>query len=457
MSESDAKYITQALIDAVRGLNYDSISGDALEVARHCLLDYLGVALAGSSEPLVQMLVKVVALGDGPDGAGLIGRPERMSELNAALVNGAAAHALDYDDTHTTLMGHPTAPVMPAVLALCETNGANGKRLLESFVAGVELECRLGALLGSGHYDAGFHSTGTLGTFGAAGACAHLLGLGEDQWRMAMGLAGTQAAGLKASFGTMAKPLHAGKAASSGMLSALLAKEGFSGATGILETPQGFAVTHFGAELSANRLDRYVGKFLICDTLFKYHASCYLTHAPMDAARAIADEFGVQPESIDSVEVYVSPKLLSVCNIERPETGLEAKFSLRTTTALALLGYPTDRIDTFEDTVIREERLVSLRDRVRVIPTEGMESTQAKVIVESKGRTFERETDSGIPSRDLRAQGRLLSAKFMSLAAPVIGSSSAEALADRVLRIDEAESLDEIFGLLRNESEMARQ
>ena len=118
MSESDAKYITQALIDTVRGLSYGSISDDALEVARHCLLDYLGVALAGSSEPLVQMLVKVVAGGDGPDEAGLIGRSERVSKLNAALINGAAAHALDYDDTHTALMGHPTVPVMPGATRL---------------------------------------------------------------------------------------------------------------------------------------------------------------------------------------------------------------------------------------------------------------------------------------------------------------------------------------------------
>ena len=131
----------------------------------------------------------------------------------------------------------------------------------------------------------------------------------------------------------MAKPLHAGKAATNGLLSALLARDGFSGATDVLEAPQGFAATHAGRELSTEILERYEARFLIRETLFKYHASCYLTHAPIEAARLLANEEGFDPGSIDRVEVYVSPVLLGVCNIEEPKTGLEGKFSLRATTA----------------------------------------------------------------------------------------------------------------------------
>src|SRR5262249_45966409 len=152
----------------------------------------------------------------------------------------------DFDDTHTAMNGHPSAPVLPALLALAETGTASGERLLPALVAGVELECRLATALGPRHYAVGFHSTGPLGAFGAAAACAHLLDLDEEQWTHALGLAGTQAAGLKSGFGTMAKPLHAGRAASTGLLAALLACGGFTANPTVIEAPQGFAATHAG-------------------------------------------------------------------------------------------------------------------------------------------------------------------------------------------------------------------
>ena len=195
MSEAAERQITRALVGAVRNLRYDDLPNDAREVARHSVLDFFGVALAGAREPLVDFLVDSVAKPENASIASLIGRSERSTAVTAALVNGAAGHALDFDDAHMGMSGHPTVPVLPAVLALAEQTRANGKALLTAFVAGVELECRLGLLLGPRHYDIGFHSTGTLGTFGAAAAAAHLLGLDEPAWLHAMGLAGTQAAG----------------------------------------------------------------------------------------------------------------------------------------------------------------------------------------------------------------------------------------------------------------------
>jgi 2-methylcitrate dehydratase PrpD len=227
MAGEEHASVTRALVEAVRGIRYDEIPEEARQTAHHCLLDFLGVALAGSGEPLIDILVAEVVRGEatGKAGeAGIIGRPERATRLTAALVNGAAGHALDFDDTHTAMIGHPSGPVLPALLALGETQGADGEALLAALVAGVELECRVGTLLGGMHYAAGFHTTGTAGTFGAAAACAHLLGLDRERWLHALGLAGTQAAGLKSAFGTMAKPLHAGRAASPGVASPLSAK-----------------------------------------------------------------------------------------------------------------------------------------------------------------------------------------------------------------------------------------
>ena len=223
---------------------FDDLPPAVVEVARHCALDWFGCALAGSREPLALLLHD--ELDDGA--ATVVGLDRTARPRTAALVNGAAGHALDFDDTHTLLSGHPTAPVLPAALGLAEKLDAGGEDLLTAFVVGVEVECRVGALLAPGHYRAGWHATGTVGTLGAAAACARLLGLDGERTAHALALAATQAAGLKASFGTMAKPLHAGKAASDGLLSARLAGRGFTGNPGVLEAPQGLAAAAGGVD-----------------------------------------------------------------------------------------------------------------------------------------------------------------------------------------------------------------
>jgi len=437
---------TKTLIDSVRGLRYDELPEDAREAARHCLLDFLGCALAGSREPLVSILVAELVRGERSSEAALIGLAERASRQSAALVNGAAGHALDFDDTHMLMNGHPSVPVLPALLALAESEAASGRRLLTALVAGIELECRLGALLGTGHYDIGFHSTGTLGTFGAAAACAHLLGLDEAAWMQAIGIAGSEAAGMKSAFGTMTKPLHAGRAASAGLLAALLARGGFTSAADVLETKQGFAETHAGAPADVARLDRYAGKLVVRDTLFKYHAACYLTHAAIDTARRLSAEHAIDPATIDSVEITVAPMVLKVCNIGDPRTGLEGKFSLRATTALALLGKDTGALETYSDETINDPRLVALRDRIRIATDSALVPTRATVAVTSGRTTREGETDTGVPAIDLADQRRRLLAKFDSLAGPVVGSRRAAEIAEAALAIDR---LDDSRALLR--------
>jgi 2-methylcitrate dehydratase PrpD len=421
MSEAYERQITRALVRAVRNLRYDDLSNDAREVARHCMLDFFGVALAGAREPLVDFLVDVAAKPENASEGTLIGRSERATAVTAALVNGAAGHALDFDDAHTGMSGHPTVPVLPAALALAERTRADGKALLTAFVAGVELECRLGLLLGPRHYDIGFHSTGTLGTFGAAAAAAHLLGLDEPAWLHAMGLAGTQAAGLKSTFGSMGKPLHAGRAASTGLVSALLAKRGFTAAPNVIEVAQGFAATHAGAMGNAAALDRVAGRFLIRDTLFKYHAACYLTHAPIEAARTIRARDRVNGESVESVEVTVAPALLGVCNIQ----------------ALALLGSDTAELATYSDATMRDPALVRLRDRIRIVTDPALATTRAKVDVSTTGGRFTADADTGMPAADLSKQRARLRGKFDALAAPVLGASRAAELAEAVLSVDE--------------------
>jgi 2-methylcitrate dehydratase PrpD len=179
-------------------------------------------------------------------------------------------------------------------------------------------------------------------------------------------------------------------------------------------------------------LARYADRFLIRETLFKYHAACHLTHASIEAAGQLRERHGLDREQIGAVEVRVAPPLLDVCNIEEPKTGLEGKFSLRATTALALLGEDTSDLSTYSEAKMAEPHLVALRDRVRVIPTEGLGPMQARVRIESDGQHCEAEIDINVPASDLDAQGRRLRSKFLTLAAPVLGAARAAELSDAV-------------------------
>jgi 2-methylcitrate dehydratase PrpD len=441
MSELQTGDFQQA-VGRFRTLRLGDLPAEALAVARHCLLDWLGCALAGTREPLSAILRDEI--GGTAGEASLIGGG-RAAARDAALVNGAAGHALDFDDTHTGMGGHPTAPVLPAALALAESRGATGAALLAAFVAGLEVECRLGLYMGAEHYRLGWHSTGTLGTVGAAAAAAHLLELDETRWRQALGIAATQAAGLKASFGTMAKPLHAGNAARNGLFAAQIAARGFVGAPDAIDAPQGLAAAAANGRADAEKLHGAGDRFLIIDTLFKYHAACYLTHAGINAASSLRG--AIEPAVIESVELRVNPSLLSDCAIPEPRTGLELKFSLRGTTAMALLGVETADLASFSDAQARDAALVRLRDRVRLVTDPSLASTRAIVSVAGQGEQRRAEYDSGLPERDLGRQWQRLLAKFRGLATPIIGARAAEHVIATVATIEQADSLKELLAL----------
>jgi 2-methylcitrate dehydratase PrpD len=443
--------ITNDLVELGMSLRAEAIPERAKAVARHCVLDWFGCAIAGAREPLSEILVREIAAGERSE-ATLAGRCERTSALNAALINGAMSHALDFDDTHTLMSGHPSVPVMPAALALAERDDRDGAAFLAAVIAGIETECRLGAVMNPHHYALGFHATGTLGTFGAAAACAHLLGLDGTAWAHALALAGTQASGLKSGFGTMAKPLHAGRAAHNGLFSALAARGGYEGNAAVVEAAQGFALTHGVPEPDVERLGAYDGQFLICDTLFKYHASCYLTHAPIEAALKLRAQ-GLQASDISAVEVRASTGCIGVCDIAKPRSGLEGKFSLRATVAMTLLGDDTTDPASFSDERMQARDLREMRDRITFTPMAALLPTQATVIVHASGNQLVAEADTGKPSEDLDRQWDALSAKFFGLASPVIGKDRAARLQAAVANIKSTSSMREIVALARPEGD----
>ena len=429
--------LTRALAARAGALCYDELPAPVRQTARQCVLDYLGVAIAGAQDPLVRILLDEMTEAGGSPQSSIIGHDARLPALSAALVNGAASHALDYDDVNMAMPGHPSVAILPGLLALAELEGSSGREVITAFVAGYETACRIGAALQPGHYNLGFHSTSTVGSFGAAAACARLLGLDAEATAMALGIAGTQAAGLKSQFGTMCKPFHAGKAAQNGLLATRLAQRGFSSRTDIVECVQGFALTH-GPDFAPEAALATPGAgFHFLANLFKYHAACYFTHAPIECARRLREEHRLTGNMIAGITVRIDASCDRVCNIPVPADGLQSKFSLRQTVAMALAGVDTASLGSYSAENARDPGLVGLRDLVRFEWQQGWPQTLCELELELVGgRRLSARHDAGIPATDIAEQGDRLAAKFDALVAPVLGAPRARELREMISDLD---------------------
>ena len=440
--------LTRTLATQAQALRHAGIPEDVRAWARQCVLDYLACTVAGAQEDLTHILLDEFSEQGGAPDACVVGHAARLPALSAAIVNGAASHALDFDDVNMAMPGHPSVAILPGLLALAEQRGSSGADVLTAFVAGYELQCRIGRSIAPGHYDVlGFHATATVGSFGSAAACAHLLGLDAEKTALALGIAGTQAAGLKSMFGTMCKPLHAGKASYHGLLAAKLAARGFTSRPDVVECPQGFALTHSPDFHPDRALGTPVGGWHIRNNLFKYHAACYLTHAPIEAARKLRQQHGLTPDRIARITLELDEACDRVCNIPAPRTGLEAKFSLRLTTAMGLAGVDTGRLSSYSETTTADPMLVALRDKVDFTFRQGTPHTQARLdLLLNDGQRLTAEHDSGVPAADVGEQGRRLQEKFAALVEPVFGSERCRQL---IAQIDRLDSLGNVRDLMR--------
>lgn len=408
----------------------EDIDALSLRWARHCLLDWLAVTIPGASEELVDLLLAEALVDEAEGSIPLVGRPGALSPSWAVLVNGSASHALDYDDVNRLFQGHPTVAVLPAVLIAAIVKGCSLDQALRSFVVGYEVGCLIGEMTGEAHYNKGWHATATIGTFGAAAGVAHLMGLDQDRTAHALGTAATMAAGLKSMFGTMCKPLHAGRAAQSGYLAAGMAARGWVSRDDALECGQGFWETQ-GPDHAAFPVARQDNQpFQIQNNLFKYHAACYMTHSTIEACRTLRESHAIDPADITRVRVCVAEQNLKVCNLPEPATGLEVKFSYRHLAAMGLIGDDTASIDAYSDDTANRPDLVALRRKVEVEPrrVSHVEMTGAEVIVETKSATYTNAFNVGLPATDVDAQEVRLSAKFDALVVPMLGAEKAETL-----------------------------
>jgi len=444
----DRTNLTKVLARKSAALEYEDLPPEAREIARQCVLDYFGVALAGAGDELVRLVLDELTEAGGAPQASVVGHDRRLPALSAALVNGAAGHALDYDDVNMAMPGHPSVAILPGLLALAEQRRSSGRDLVTAFVAGYETACRIGMALQPGHYNLGFHSTGTVGAFGAAAACARLLGLDAEATAMALGIAGTQAAGLKSQFGTMCKPFHAGKAAQNGLLAARLAARGFSSRADIVECVQGFALTH-GPDFAPDAaLATPAAGLHLFANLFKYHAACYLTHAPIECARRLREQYALTPENIAGITLRLDASCERVCNIPAPVDGLQSKFSLRQTVAMALAGIDTASLGAYNAENARDADLVRLRDRIEIDWQESWPQTLSELELElSDGRRVAARHDAGLPAADIDDHGRRLAAKFDALVEPVLGAPRARELRETIAGLDRLADISDLAKL----------
>lgn len=423
--------------------------------ATRCLIDWLGVAIAGSRHPSVRILRRYAASGGGAPQATAVGRQARTNVALAAMLNAQAAHVLDFDDTYSTneTTLHGTAPILSAAMAVGEWRHRSGHDVLVAFARGYEVGIRVARALGPAHYAAGWHVTGTAGHLGAAAAAGKLMGLSGERLAFALSLAATQAAGMKAVYGTMGKAFHAAKAAHDGVLSAILVDAGFTCADDAIEAERGLLAL-YTRRANPQRLLSPGGRHPLLDDGFKPYPCGSLTHAAIDTALDATAGHDLSPASVERVEVRVNEHTASVTGIEAPRTGLEAKFSAQHCIAVVLARRRAPALADFTDAAARDATIAALRRRVRLVVGPRYAKDRADIKIHLRdGRVLQAIAAHARGTSQRPLEDAALDVKFIALAEPVIGDRAV-----RLLSLARSfEKRADVGGLLRLTRPSARE
>lgn len=450
--------LSQQLASRIVALTYEDLPAPAIDNAKTVILDTLGCALAGARESSVDILMTTPGVAVSGEFS-LVGRSESLDLLSAALINGCAAHALDFDDVNTAMGGHPSAPVLAGLLVLAEEHGSSGADLLLAFITGFETETRLARAVNFYHYDLGWHPTATLGVFGAAAACAKLLQLSETQTATALALCVSLASGVKANFGTMTKPFHVGHAARHGLMAALLARQGFSASQDAFEHRQGFFnVFNGNGNYQADQaLKDWAAPLDIVKPGIgiKLYPCCDSTHASIDAVRLLQGEQAFDVADVERVEVTIHP--LRLTHVDRPvlRSATDAKFSVQYCIARTLLNGEID-FDSFSQQAYENEAAKSLMARIEVRPhahkaptPEGNYLTELIIVLRNGTQLFKRMDRPLGRHADEPAPPEMIRAKFERCAAYALSPEAASRLHDTVMELERLARVSELTALAR--------
>jgi 2-methylcitrate dehydratase PrpD len=433
---------TTALAEFVVKLTRADVPDAVLAQVRRATLDTVGCMLAGASEPVAAITRAVARAEGGAPLCTVVGTSLRTSPTWAALANGAAGHAHDFDDTNFALMGHPSAPLLSAALASGEAEMADGAAISLAYLVGFEIDAALGQTLNPEHYTRGWHATTSIGSIGCAAAAARILRLDSVHTRHALGIAASLASGLKENFGSMTKPYHAGHAARNGVLAAQLAREGLTASDSALDGRQGYAAAFSGATLAPAAFDDLGRRWEIVHSgiAVKPYPSCALTHAAIDTLVELRDAHRLTAAQIADVEVGVNRVVPDVLRHDQPRSPLERKFSMQFCAAAALVHGRVGLAD-FEDRPVDAD-VQRVMERIRMVVDLGMpdgldQHAWSRVRVHlSDGRTLDSPARGASGHADHPLTDAHLRAKFLTCAV-ALPRDVAESVADQIAHFDE--------------------
>lgn len=396
------------------------IPADITHEARRALLNYLAATLGGCRHEAVDIAVRSVLPFSGPPTARLIGRGEKCDPLHAAFINGISSHVDDFDDTTPKNYIHPTAPVASALFAYGSANPISGADLLHAFVLGFDVTSRVGNVVYPWHYEAGWHITATAGVFGAAAAIAKVRGLSAQHTVWALGLAATQSAGVRETFGSMAKAMHPGIAAKNGYFSALLAENGFTSGDAGIEGPRGFAMVQSPNRDFAQLLDRLGAHYGLSDNTYKPFPTGIVIQPTIDACIQIHREHRPPAAQISAVNLQVAPIVFELCMKKELKVGLEGKFSIYHAAAIGLVRGRAS-LDEFTDEAVADPEL--LRVRECTVPHKNPRIADDEVMVEvtmQDGTRFTRHVEHAVGNIGQPMSDAQIEDKFRDLADRVL-------------------------------------
>ncbi len=459
-------YLSQELAARILGFDPSRADAEALDAARIAITDTLAVTLLGASDAATRIVSQTPGMADGGGPCVVAGTSLKRSLLDATLLNGIASHAHDFDDFTQEFGGHPSVPVLPALLALADTRKVSGRDLLHAFIVGVEAETRIALGVHFHHYEKGWHPTATLGVFGAAAASAHLMGLNDKQTATALCIAASLSSGIKANFGTMTKPLHVGHCARNGLFAALLAENGFSANLDAFEAPQGFLNVFNGPGRydTERMLKGWFDPPLILEPgiSIKQFPCCGSTHPAIYVALDLKRDHVFHSGDISEIEIRTHPLRLPHTDNPRPESSLEAKFSIQYCVARALHSGNVSLSD-FEQEQIRDPEVRRLMASTRVVPDAAFAGNKRRAfgasvaITLKEGRRIKGEVaERAGRGRDDPMSAEELKAKFDDCAGHALPAVRAAALWDLLAKLEDLADVRELTRALAAEAPRAR-
>ena len=421
---------TRQLADYVVAAEFQDLPPEVIHEAKRAFLNWLGVAIGAARHPTVEIALKAVSQIAGGEQASILGRTERTDMLHAAFLNGTSSHVFDFDDTHLRTIIHPSGPIAPVLLALAEARGLSGEGLLHAFILGVEVECRIGNAVYPSHYNIGWHITSTTGVFGAAAAAGKVMGLDAHTMTQALGIAATQSSGLREMFGTMCKPFHVGNAAKNGLFAALLAEQGFTSSLQAIEAPRGFAHV-MATERDFTEISEGLGeRYELLKNSYKPFACGIVIHPSIDGCIQLRNAHALKVEEVEAVELEVHPLVLELTGKKVPQRGLEGKFSVFHSAAVALLDGAAGE-EQYSDARVTAPEVVALRERVMATPSQTISEDEVRVRVTlNDGTRHELHVEHAIGSLERPMSDGDLETKFRKLTAPHLLDEAAEQLID---------------------------